>query len=290
MTRLTSFNPHPARKPDATPNCRLVVSSMQMFQSSPGPKAGCYAIALLGSSIRRCVSILTRPESRMLRQALTKPSPIGSSFNPHPARKPDATIISTLIVVIRMSFNPHPARKPDATIDQTPTGSTSEVSILTRPESRMLPATRQKKAAHESVSILTRPESRMLRVTITGFYLLQKFQSSPGPKAGCYNDVLPVERRGIQVSILTRPESRMLPDERARILSDYEFQSSPGPKAGCYKDGEKALVSVLLFQSSPGPKAGCYPNLFYSIAGIACFNPHPARKPDATVCVSGSCQ
>ena len=36
------------------------------------------------------------------------------------------------------------------------------------------------------------------------------------------------------------------------------------------------------FQSSPGQKAGC--NMIKAAYGatIACFNPHPARRPDAT--------
>jgi len=38
------------------------------------------------------------------------------------------------------------------------------------------------------VSILTRPESRVLRhPNLSGVMMAMSFQSSPGPKAGCFN-------------------------------------------------------------------------------------------------------
>src|SRR5438874_1419087 len=89
---------------------------------------------------RQGVSILTRPESRMLLASLARAKTNRKSFNPHPARKPDATC-STI--------------------------------------------------ADEAIS--------------------QEFQSSPGPKAGCY-----------------------LPETLQMITDHLKFQSSPGPKAGCY--------------------------------------------------------
>ena len=60
------------------------------------------------------------------------------------------------------------------------------------------------------------------------------FQSSPGPKAGCY--LLPL----------------------LEIAAQMEFQSSPGPKAGCYLRTHLCKPVQVTFQSSPGPKAGCY--------------------------------
>src|SRR5229473_3377710 len=64
---ITSFNPHPARKPGATSQFSCLQASTCMFQSSPSPKAGCN-LNRLGRhfSTQRC-------------------------FNPHPARKPGAT-------------------------------------------------------------------------------------------------------------------------------------------------------------------------------------------------------
>ncbi len=62
-----------------------------------------------------------------------------------------------------------------------------------------------------------------------------RFQSSPGPKAGCYLDLYWFEESMIRVSILTRPESRMLHGTgKTHLLAAIVFQSSPGPKAGCY--------------------------------------------------------
>ena len=62
------------------------------FQSSPGPKAGCYILTSGRAVAIFKVSILTRPEGRVLREnvALTREAYV-PSFNPHPARRPGAT-------------------------------------------------------------------------------------------------------------------------------------------------------------------------------------------------------
>ena len=61
------------------------------------------------------------------------------------------------------------------------------------------------------------------------------FQSSPGPKAGCYTG-----NRHVGGGVVG-------------------FQSSPGPKAGCYEFQRFDLrYPFAPFQSSPGPRAGCY--------------------------------
>ena len=62
------------------------------------------------------------------------------------------------------------------------------------------------------VSILTRPESRMQLTFIPATVWDNKFQSSPGPKAGCNSKELHMN------------ENWTL------------FQSSPGPKAGCNRE------------------------------------------------------
>ncbi len=118
---------------------RLQSSSLQRkFQSSPGPKAGCYVYR---PPLHRPtdVSILTRPEGRVL----------------------------------------HP-------VDHDVDGARA-VSILTRPEGRVLPLPGDAATLHDLVSILTRPEGRVLQHSA---YLWQsgnwQFQSSPGPKAWCY--------------------------------------------------------------------------------------------------------
>ena len=160
---LTGFNPHPARRPDAT---RLhdparydqLVSiltrpegRMQLGDAGDGA-SGAVLVSILtrpegrmqrGDRHRvagfRLVSILTRPEGRMqlprqrccLRQSLvsilTRPegrmqlsltvcsSSVSVCFNPHPARRPDATSHRAMFTPDSPSFNPHPARRPDAT-------------------------------------------------------------------------------------------------------------------------------------------------------------------------------
>ena len=62
------FNPHPARRPDATDDDEDAVEALTEFQSSSGQKAGCNMPARLDPQLITC-------------------------FNPHPARRPDATPI-----------------------------------------------------------------------------------------------------------------------------------------------------------------------------------------------------
>ena len=127
--RSSCFNPHPARKPGAT---GVGGGIGRMFQSSPGPKTGCNRLAerddhhvtvsiltrpedrvlQVGAArpIGDVVSILTRPENRVQLRALIDTAP--GCFNPHPARRPGATASTG---TSRAGFNPHPARRPGAT-------------------------------------------------------------------------------------------------------------------------------------------------------------------------------
>ncbi len=255
------------------------------FQSSPGPKAGCYTTATPEQFNAFAVSILTRPESRMLLAQMSLQHLTHIGFNPHPARKPDATALQQRWHDdARRCFNPHPARKPDATIAWL---SGWIVQFLFQSSPGPKAGCYCCKACHQGrirqVSILTRPESRMLLAHTCYTASELRFQSSPGPKAGCYASFDEVYRVQSIVSILTRPESRMLRLDYVTgpPITD-RFQSSPGPKAGCYCVGptgknENNGVSILTrpesrmlpprrrhrrisweFQSSPGPKAGCY--------------------------------
>ena len=166
------FNPHPARRPDATH----------------------YASAVDRHGLAIYVSILIRPEGRMqpVPDALRLISRV-CRFNPHPARRPDATASrGPPPLAAPYCFNPHPARRPDATA----------ISNTLR--------------AHQ-------PEPW--------------FQSSSGQKAGC-NFGLKVKLHVIvvTVSILIRPEGRMQRHHRGFAPRQTGF------------------------------------------------NPHPARRPDATCC------
>ena len=160
---MAGFNPHPARKPGATRDGNISSRIDCRFQSSPGPKAGCYPVHHNSDDLRTPVSILTRPESRVLPSAVSTRRPASTRFNPHPARKPGATAL-------------HGHK-----------GVCIEVSILTRPESRVLLGLGDTAGRARCVSILTRPESRVLLTIGTVSSEFGRFQSSPGPKAGCYN-------------------------------------------------------------------------------------------------------
>ena len=157
------------------------------------------------------------------------------------------------------------------------------VSILTRPEGRVLRSVAQRTPPLATVSILTRPEGRVLPVCKAPPNPLQKVSILTRPEGRVLRRPRRTKASLMPVSILTRPEGRVL-----RALGDCTdpadwFQSSPGPKAGCYTGDadcihEYELVSILTrpegrvllavapyntgtygrFQSSPGPKAGCY--------------------------------
>ncbi len=132
-----------------------------------------------------------------------------------------------------------------------------------------------------------------------------KFQSSPGPKAGCYHNqrARKMAIRGFnphparkpdathlrskfkltqEVSILTRPESRMLRVNNKRAIGSCRFQSSPGPKAGCYFFLSVMLLKLLCFNPHPARKPDATGAIFPMSSMSDGFNPHPARKPDAT--------
>ena len=111
----TRFNPHPARRPDAT-------------RGRHPPRGHPVRVSILtrpvGRMLRRIrrtdpvaahVSILTRPVGRMLPTAPACRPRRRSRFNPHPARRPDATCWLAFSSSAGPRFNPHPARRPDAT-------------------------------------------------------------------------------------------------------------------------------------------------------------------------------
>ena len=207
------FNPHPARRPDATLNLHREACILIGFQSSSGQKAGCNTVSVLdGESVvvqfqsssgqkagcnpaatghqycsQPAVSILIRPEGRMQPTSPTEHSSAGGCFNPHPARRPDAT------VRLRRGFGCHIG-----------------VSILIRPEGRMQRSSCPiLSASLISVSILIRPEGRMQPVTVGVCAPANVFQSSSGLLAGCN-----------------------FATHWFRLCSSW-FQSSSGQKAGC---------------------------------------------------------
>ena len=127
------------------------------------------------------------------------------------------------------------------------------VSILIRPSGRMQHEIVALDGQDLDVSILIRPEGRMqLHRMAAGTAWLWKFQSSSGAQGTGF--------RLLPVSILIRPEGRM----------------QPASNGGGY--GMAVEVSILIrpegrMQRKRGAATVRSPN---------CFNPHPARRPDAT--------
>ena len=87
---------------------------MKRFQSSPAPKDGCYLREALAVDTPEDISILTRPEGRVLHHCEFRDPRVIEYFNPHPPRRTGATFVSLVL--------PEP----------------EEISILTRPEGRVL--------------------------------------------------------------------------------------------------------------------------------------------------------
>ncbi len=109
------------------------------------------------------------------------------------------------------------------------------------------------------------------------------FQSSPGPRAGCYTRPGELSGRLDEVSILTRPEGRVLQPGWLLGHTASMFQSSPGPRAGCYcPAAHRAPNSDTGFNPHPARGPGATPQANPSPSISTCFNPHPARGPGAT--------
>ena len=132
----TSFNPHPASRPDATlthAHNRIAHTMVSILTRPPGrmqhPRQRRVHPAHL-------VSILTRPPGRMQPPRRAPGARSWPSFNPHPASRPDATSHPRLLCVIAESFNPHPASRPDATSDR----EALELTIVEFQSSPGLPA------------------------------------------------------------------------------------------------------------------------------------------------------
>ena len=251
--RSTGFNPHPARRPDATINAVLNVVDHHVSilirpegRMQPSPFHG-----RLFRAASNSVSILIRPEGRMQRPASICRLTVVST----PARTPATNTADCDLLLVCPCFNPHPARRPDAT--------PSTASACARPT-----------------------------------HVRGQFQSSSGQKAGCnVRRQRPGSCNGPKpVSILIRPEGRMQqppkqldertgwypharrPDTAWWRTAFRGFQSSSGQKAGC----NPVKQMTRAFQSASGQKAGCNTPKGHRRSSINCFNPHPARRPDAT--------
>ena len=208
----TGFNPHPARRPDAT----VVVDG--------------------GVMLYPVVSILIRPEGRM-QPGLSCDTQTNELFQSSSGQKAGCNLRVGRFRHQGHGFNPHPARRPDATAHPVEDNRPLEVSILIRPEGRMQRRWPPPLHTNSEVSILIRPEGRMQRVAV----------------AACRGSVS-------WVSILIRPEGRMQRPVRAWPVwrSRQRFNPHPArrPDATSSRSGRHTPTGS--------------------------FNPHPARRPDAT--------
>ena len=136
-------------------------------------------------------------------------------------------------------FNPHPARRPDATTLVDVTGNRQcDVSILIRPEGRMQRGLPFARALLRHVSILIRPEGRMQPVWSWPPPCVTVFQSSSGQKAGC--------NRGRATSNTKCPstfQSSSGQKAGCNLLARTDNGSFNPLKAGC---NEHRQVSILI--------------------------------------------
>ncbi len=193
----------------------------------------------------------------MLLKGTEEPSP-DYLFQSSPDPKAGCYVAAVTFASEVLGFNPHPTRRPGATRQIGPNGHNEPVSILTRPEGRVL--------------LLTFPSSpRALR-----------FQSSPDPKAGCYMSCL----RGMKLMNSFNPHPTRRPG------ATYMREPLP-PVSRCFnphptrRPGATASLMAYAnyaaaFQSSPDPKAGCYGDNVGDPCLPRSFNPHPTRRPGAT--------
>ena len=280
-----------------------------LFQSSSGQKTGCNRHHGPGHHRAERVSILIRPSGRMQPWRATmlatihslfqsssgllagcngngrpRPGEAPRCFNPHPARRPDATCVWRALAQSKPCFNPHPAFWPDATMVAPDVPQRLRVSILIRPEGRMQHSlVAGRRCAFHRVSILIRPEGRMqhqfgylraahhLRVSIlirpsgrmqpAGWCWTNPASSSFNPHPAFWPDATPTDSGQAMAGKGFNPHPAFWPDATA----------APPPK-----------TTRLRFQSSSGLLAGCNREFRASGKPTCCFNPHPAFWPDAT--------
>ena len=135
------FNPHPVRRPDAREmrgagsrmgcigfqsssspktGCKKLPPQeswrLTTFQSSSSPKTGCKRSAEMVHITPHRVSILIQSEDRTQGRCVAQAHAWAVlGFNPHPARRPDASGgCGQCLYQAIASFNPPPARRPDA--------------------------------------------------------------------------------------------------------------------------------------------------------------------------------
>ena len=213
-----------------------------MFQSSPGPGAGCCVVEPVQELGFDPVSILTRPGGRVLpRRRRRRGGCPTRCFNPHPARGPGAASTHTAPAhqTAHTCFNPHPARGPGA-------ANSPKLLVNGWPGFQSSPGPgagccggNPRSAGHVQLRMACfNPHPAR------GPGAARCTSPAAPPASTCFN---PHPARGPGAAAMARPAGT-----RA-----CEFQSSPGPGAGCCVTVPFTPIDSLVFQSSPGPGAGC---------------------------------
>ena len=328
------FNPHPARRPDATmATLRIPDNCSCWFQSSSSPKAGCNparppadrcpwtgfnphparrpdatAGHLLAVAPAVQVSILIQPEGRMQQPSMAVSRRILSQFQSSSSPKAGCNCLWSVRRACRACFNPHPARRPDTTAAQYDVAHDFVFQSSSSPKAGCNPRWVSTTAHCSVVSILIQPEGRMqqmskyARITTAwgfnphparrpdatkGFYGARPPHAGFNPHPARRPDATPPRPARWHCDYGFNPHPARRPDATAdssnNIFRTTLFQSSSSPKAGCNKSTSYDSCAECSFQSSSSPKAGCNtPAPPKARHGWACFNPHPARRPDAT--------
>jgi len=248
---LSSFNPHPTRRPDATGARAVRRDRDPGFNPHPTRRPDATKPTVQKSKLQ-IVSTLIRPEGRMRRGGMAGRRESSKGFNPHPTRRPDATCY----IRNTRRFNPHPTRRPDATRGNRYYYYSNMVSTLIRPEGRM----RQGRLDLLLNDLLFQPSSdpKAGCDNYTKFYLARIVGFNPHPtRRPDATQSSIIAWRSLGVSTLIRPEGRMRPAETSANLSQARFQPSSDPKAGCDMTISKFSGREERFQPSSDPKAGC---------------------------------
>ncbi len=122
----------------------------------------------------------------------------------------------------------------------------------------MLHAKSAQPGHEEDVSILTRPEERVLRNVGDRRSSSLGFQSSPALKSGCYRCVADRDNSRCSVSILTRPEERVLLTASTLPPTVSKVSILTRPEERVLRPYDCMLLDIIMFQSSPALKSGCY--------------------------------
>ncbi len=187
---VQGFNPHPARRPGATPPPWCVTTRRPLVSILTRPEDRVQQTQPSDMFVEVAVSILTRPEDRVQLRDLPTETLI-SLLVSILTRPEDRVQRAEKLFCIKDSRNVSILTRPEDRVQPAARvsayGPNHPVSILTRPEDRVqrrhelgLPGRRAL-----SVSILTRPEDRVQQGALGVKFSVDLFQSSPGPKTGC---------------------------------------------------------------------------------------------------------